>query len=458
MIKNYIDTHKQEFLDDLIELLKIPSVSTDPTREDKMQECASFVAELCRKAGLPTVEIMETGGHPAVFASWTQAPNKPTVLVYGHYDVQPEDPIEGWDNPPFEPTIIGDKIYARGATDDKGQFLVHLKAVESWLKQEGELPVNVKILIEGEEEIGSPNLQSFLEKHKELLKADVLVVSDSSMFAPGVPSIVYGLRGICYIEVEFFGASGDLHSGTYGGVVPNPAFELAKVLAKLKDDNGVIQVPGFYDKVVPLTPTEREEFAKLPNDDEEFRKGAGCLSLEGEIGYTNYERRTSRPTLEINGLLSGFTGIGAKTVLPAKAMAKISCRLVPDQNPKEIAQQLQEHIQSLCPDFITCKIKELHGGDPWITPIDHPSLKPVSKAIESVFDKPPVFAREGGSIPIATDFQKILGVPGVFVGFGLNDENLHAPNEHFSLSNFYLGIETSSAIFREMADYEPKES
>ena len=445
------ESRKTQYLEDLKTLLTIPSVSTDPARKDEVRRCAQEVAKQMKEAGLQGVEIMDTPGHPVVYGEYKAGEGLPTALIYGHYDVQPEDPIELWTSPPFEPTIRDGKLYARGATDDKGQFLCHVKAVASMLEDEGGLPVNVKFIIEGEEEVGSPNLAPFLKDHKEKLEADVLVVSDSAMYAPNQPSLVYGLRGLCYLQIDLKGANSDLHSGVFGGAVPNPALELAKILAQLKDSDERITVPGFYDKVEDMSTEEREAYAQLNFSPEEFKKSVGAAELTPEKGYSALEGRTARPTLEINGLLSGSTGEGAKTVLPATAMAKVSCRLVPRQDPGEIAQLLEDHIRKLCPSSMFCTVRQMHGGHPWITPPDHPALEAAAVAIRKVFNKEPVRIREGGSIPIVIDFQKILGLPGILLGFGLNDENLHAPDEHFRVENFYKGIEISKELLRALA-------
>ena len=447
----YLQSHREAFESDLFRLLAIPSVSTDPARAGEVARCAEEVAAQLRAAGLATVEVVPTEGHPVVLAEGPQKPGRPTVLLYGHYDVQPEDPVELWTSPPFEPTVRDGKVWARGATDDKGQFLTHVKAVQALLKTEGDTPVNVKFVIEGEEEIGSKHLADFLVKHKERLAADLLVISDSAMFAPGQPSLLYGLRGLAYVQIDVKGADSDLHSGVFGGAVPNPGFELARIVAALKDSQGKVLVPGFYDKVVPLSEAERADYAALPFDAEEFRSGLNVKGLDGEEGYSPLEQRTGRPTLEVNGLLCGWTGPGAKTVLPARAMAKISCRLVPDQDPEEIAELLIKHIESLAPSFVEVKCTSLHGGKPWITPRDHPALAAAGRALEKVFGKAPVMVREGGSIPIVVDFQNLLGLPGVLLGFGLNTENLHAPDEHFELENYHKGIQTSVELLRELA-------
>ncbi|MFA5505065.1 MAG: dipeptidase [Vulcanimicrobiota bacterium] len=439
---------KIAYLEDLKTLLRIPSVSTDPARKGEVRRCAEEVARQMKEAGLQAVEIMETAGHPVVYGEYLVDTKLPTALIYGHYDVQPEDPVDLWTSPPFEPTLRDGKLYARGATDDKGQFLCHIKAVASLLETEGTLPVNVKIVIEGEEEIGSPHLAPFLEQHKEKLKADVLVVSDSAMYAPDQPSLVYGLRGLCYLQIDLKGADSDLHSGVFGGAVPNPALELARILAQLKDSEERITVPGFYDKVEDMSSEERAAYAALDFSPEELKRSVGVNELTPEKGYSALESRTARPTLEVNGMLSGYTGEGAKTVLPGRAMAKVSCRLVPHQNPAEIAQLVEDYVRKLCPASMECTVQQMHGGHPWLTPPDHPALEAAAIAIRKVFGKEPVRLREGGSIPIVIDFQKILGLPGILLGFGLNDENLHAPNEHFRVENFYQGIEISKELLR----------
>ena len=453
-VGEFVTQNQQRFQDELFRLLEIPSVSTDPERKGEVVRCAAEVARQMGQAGLQKVQVMETGGHPLVYGEWLGATGQPTVLIYGHYDVQPEDPVDLWTSPPFTPTIRDGKVFARGATDDKGQFIAHIKAIESLMKSEGKLPVNVKVVIEGEEEIGSRNLAPFLEKNREMLQADVLVVSDSAMFAPGKPSIVYGLRGLAYVQVDIKGADSDLHSGVFGGAVPNPGFELCKLVAQLKDDQERITVPGFYDKVIDLTPQERADYAKLPFDAEEFRKELNVPGLSGEVGWTPLEQRSGRPTLEINGMLCGWTGPGAKTVLPNKAMVKISCRLVPNQDPEEIAQMLSDHIKKLCPPTVDCQVTSLHGGKPWLTPRQHPALDCANRAVEAVFGEQALFVREGGSIPIVVDFQTILGLPGLLVGFGLNTENLHAPDEHFDLGNYQAGIRLSVELLRQLSSYQ----
>jgi acetylornithine deacetylase/succinyl-diaminopimelate desuccinylase-like protein len=446
------EQRKSAFLEDLKTLLRIPSVSTDPAYKPDIARGAAEVARQMKQAGLANVEVFETDGHPIVYGDHIADPSLTTVLVYGHYDVQPEDPIELWQSPPFEPTIRDGKIFARGATDDKGQFLCHLKAVEVLLADHGALPVNLKILVEGEEEVGSTSLGPFLARHKERLGADVLVISDTAMYAQDHPSLIYGLRGLTYHQIDLRGAASDLHSGYFGGAVPNPADALTKILGSLRDQDGKVTVPGFYDKVVDMTPLEREAYAKLGFDGQELARSLGANRLSPESGYDGLESRTARPTVEINGLLSGYTGEGAKTVLPARAMAKVSCRLVPDQDPEEISRLLEEHIRTLCPDSVTCQVTHLQASRPWITSLHHPALIAASKAVRKQYGKDPVFVREGGSIPILHHFQEILGLPAVLLGLGLSDENLHAPNEHFRVENFYAGIDLVIELYRCLAE------
>ncbi len=447
----YLDKNQSRFLNELKEFLRIPSVSTDPARKADMKAAAEFVAGQLRQAGMTTVEILRTGGHPAVFGQRIEDPSKPTILVYGHYDVQPVDPIDLWDSGPFEPAIRDGRLYARGSADDKGQVMIHFKSCEAFVKTAGSLPVNVKFLVEGEEEIGSPNLEPLIEEKKDLLAADVVLISDTTMFAKGVPSICYGLRGLAYIQIDVRGPAQDLHSGSFGGPVTNPAFALAKILASLKDADDRVLIPHFYDDVVPLTAREREEFASLPFDLEGYKKELGVAALSGEKGYTPLEQLWARPTLEINGLLSGFTGEGAKTVLPSKAMAKVSMRLVPNQDHEKIARQAEEHILSLAPAGVQTKVTNMHGGKPWVASLDHPGLRAASKAVERGFGKRPVFQREGGSIPIVSTFESLLGAPSVLMGIGLPDENAHAPNESLDLDQFEKGIKSSAYFFEEMA-------
>lgn len=443
---NHIGQNKESYINELKEFLKIPSISTNEENKGDMQRCAEFVAKKMKEAGLPKVEIFRTEGHPIVYGEWLGAKGKPTVLVYGHYDVQPVDPIELWKSPPFEPVIRDGKIWARGATDDKGQLFVHIKSVEAYLKVLGELPLNVKFLIEGEEEIGSPSLGKFIEKNKNLLKCDTVVISDTSLFEPGVPTLTYGLRGLSYLEVEITGPDRDLHSGSYGGAVPNPVNILVDLIAKLHDKNNKITIPHFYDDVLKLTKVERENFKKLKLSDKKFAREAGVKELMGEKGYTTLERIWARPTLDVNGIWGGFTGKGAKTIIPSTASAKFSMRLVPNQEPKKIAKLVQNYLVSIAPKSVKIKVMNLHGGHPVITPLEHKATKTAAKAMEKAFGKKTVFIREGGSIPVIATFATVLKVPSVMMGLGLNSENLHSPNEHFDLKHFQLGI-LSSAYF-----------
>jgi acetylornithine deacetylase/succinyl-diaminopimelate desuccinylase-like protein len=438
---DYQAKNKDRFLDELLELLRIPSVSARSEHKDDMVRCAEKVKQRLLEAGADTVDIMPTAGHPAVYGEKIIDPSKPTVLVYGHYDVQPPDPLELWDSPPFEPVIKDGKIFARGACDDKGQFYMHIKALETMTKTNS-LPVNVKFLIEGEEEIGSKHLGDFVKEHKDKLKADMILISDSSMLSLDTPSIDVGVRGLVYIEVEVSGPNRDLHSGVYGGAVANPATILAQMIASLHDKDNHITIPNFYDDVVESTPEERFEMAKAPYNEAEYMDDLGVKTLWGEKGYTTNERTGIRPTLEVNGIWGGYTGEGAKTVLPAKAFAKISCRLVPNQKTAKMTKLVIEHLQRIAPAYVTVKAVDLHGGDPYMTPVDSIEYKAAARAIETTFGKAPIPVRGGGSIPITALFESILGIKTVFLGFGLDSDNLHSPNEKFNIDNFYKGIET----------------
>ncbi len=439
--KDYQAQNKDRFLEELLELLRIPSVSARSEHKEDMVRCAEKVKQRLLEAGADTVEIMPTAGHPAVFGEKIVDPSKPTVLVYGHYDVQPPDPLELWDSPPFEPVIKDGKIFARGACDDKGQFYMHVKALEVMTKSNS-LPVNIKFLIEGEEEIGSKHLGEFLEANKEKLKADVILISDTAMLSLDTPSIDVGVRGLSYIEVEVTGPNRDLHSGVYGGAVANPITILAKMIASLHDENNHITIPNFYDDVVESTPEERFEMAKAPYDEKEYSTDLGVKTLWGEKGYTTNERTGIRPTLELNGIWGGYTGEGAKTVLPSKAYAKISARLVPNQKSDKMTKLIIDHLHSIAPDYVTVKASEHHGGDPYMTPVDSTEYKAAAKAIETTFGKAPIPVRGGGSIPITALFESVLSCKTVFLGFGLDSDNLHSPNEKFNIDNFYKGIET----------------
>jgi acetylornithine deacetylase/succinyl-diaminopimelate desuccinylase-like protein len=404
-----------------------------------------------RRIGLQNVKLIDTPGNPVVYGDWLGAPGAPTILFYGHYDVQPVDPLELWESPPFEATVRDGELYARGAADDKGQVFMHFKAVEAHLKQNGRLPVNMKLILEGEEEVGSVHLDDFIRAHKDDLKADVVVISDTAMFDRGVPSICYGLRGLVYCQIDLRGSKGDLHSGVFGGAVANPAFVLAQMIAQMKDRGGRIKVPGFYDDVRPLEEAERQAWAQLPFNEKKYRKDFGIPKVIGESGYTTLERTWARPTLEVNGLLSGFTAEGAKTVLPAVAMAKISMRLVPNQHPDTIADLFEAYVRKIAPKTVELKFTRMHGGKPWMTAYDNPYVQAAARAIERGFGRKPVFTREGGSIPVVSTFQDELGLPSVLFGVGLPDENAHAPNEKIDLGNFHNGVIASASLYEEMA-------
>jgi acetylornithine deacetylase/succinyl-diaminopimelate desuccinylase-like protein len=439
--KQYQEQHQERFLNELVDLLKIPSVSARSEHKQDMVNCAEAVRASLEKAGATTTTIYQTQGHPIVYAEKIIDPAKPTVLVYGHYDVQPPDPLELWHSGPFEPVIKDGKVYARGACDDKGQFYMHIKALEI-MNATNSLTTNIKFLIEGEEEVGSPNLGTFIKANKELLKADVILISDTAMLSLDTPSMDIGVRGLSYIEVEVTGPNRDLHSGVYGGAVANPCTILAKLIASLHDENNHISIPGFYDDVVEATPEERALMAKAPFSQTEFNTDLGVQQEWGESGYTTNERTGIRPTLEVNGIWGGYTGEGAKTVLPSKAYAKISCRLVPNQDSHKITDLLINHLKKIAPPYIQLKAELHHGGEPYMTPIDSKGYQAAAKAIEATFGKQPIPVRGGGSIPICALFEKELGVKIVFMGFGLDSDNLHSPNEKYDIANYYKGIET----------------
>jgi len=439
--KDYQEKNKERFLNELLELLRIPSVSARSEHKDDMIRCAESVKQHFLAAGADSVTVYPTEGHPVVFGEKIIDANKPTVLVYGHYDVQPADPLELWHSGPFEPVIKDGKIYARGSADDKGQFFMHVKALETLVKT-NTLSTNIKFIIEGEEEIGSPNLAKFVKANKELLKADVILISDTSMLSMENPSIDVGVRGLSYIEVEVTGANRDLHSGVYGGAVANPITILAQMIASCHDENNHITIPGFYDDVVNASAEERAKMAKAPFNEDEYKKDLGVAELWGEKGFTTNERTGIRPTIEVNGIWGGYTGEGAKTVLPGKAFAKISARLVPNQSSSNITEKLLNYFTSIAPKGVTVKASEHHGGEPYMTPIDSNEYRAAAKAVAATFGKEPIPVRGGGSIPICALFEKELGIKIVFMGFGLDSDNLHSPNEKFDLVNFYKGIET----------------
>lgn len=439
--KDYQEKNKDRFLNELLDLLRIPSVSAKSEHKDDMKRCAEAIQQRLLEAGADKAEIYPTDGHPVVYGEKIIDPSKPTVLVYGHYDVQPPEPLELWKSGPFDPTIVDGKIYARGSCDDKGQVYMHVKALETLVKT-GTLANNIKFCIEGEEEVGSPNLGKFIAANKELLKADCILISDSAMISLDTPSIDIGVRGLSYIEVEVTGPNRDLHSGVYGGAVANPITILAKMIASLHDENNHITIPGFYDDVVVATPEERALMARAPYDENEFKADLGVKELWGEKGFTTNERTGIRPTIELNGIWGGYTGEGAKTVLPSKAFAKISARLVPNQSSDKITEILINHLEKIAPPYVTVKAALHHGGEPYMTPIDSVAYQAAAKAMETTFGKTPIPVRGGGSIPICALFEKELGIKIVFMGFGLDSDNLHSPNEKYNIDNFYKGIET----------------
>ena len=448
---NYLKDNYYEYIEELKEYIKIPSISTSAENKGDMINCANFVKNKLEAAGITGTKIYETEGHPIVYGEWLGAPGKPTVLIYGHYDVQPVDPIELWDSPPFEADIRDNKIYARGANDNKGQNFVHIKSVEAFFKTEGKLPVNVKFLIEGEEEIGSPNLEKFLATQKELLKCDAVLISDTSMYGPGIPTVSYGLRGLAFMEVYVTGPNRDLHSGSFGGAVANPINELARIISKLVDENGVIQIPGFYDDVTEMTELELENIKRLNFNDAEFAEELKVKTLHGEEGYSTLQRLWARPTLDCNGIVGGYTAEGAKTVLPSKASAKISMRLVPDQTPEKIAELFTAYINKIAPEYIKVEVKALHGGKPVVIPLESKAMKAASDAVAKAFGRETVYTREGGSIPIVVEFVNHLNAPAILMGLGLDTDDIHSPNEHFSLESFHQGMFASAYFLEEFA-------
>jgi acetylornithine deacetylase/succinyl-diaminopimelate desuccinylase-like protein len=447
MIQTYIQEHKDRFLSELLDLLRIPSVSADSKYAADVRRTAEFIREKLSLAGADNVEICETAGFPIVYGEKIIDSSLPTILVYGHYDVQPADPLNLWDSPPFEPVIKDEKIYARGACDDKGQVYMHLKAFEAMMATDT-LPCNVKFMIEGEEEVGSNNLGTFVGANKEKLKADVILISDTAIIANDTPSIDVGLRGLSYLEVEVTGSNRDLHSGVYGGAVANPINVLSKMIASLHDENNHITIPNFYDDVVELNSEERAAMALTPFDLEAYKADLGINDIRGEAGYSTIERASIRPTLDVNGIWGGYIGEGAKTVLPSKASAKISMRLVPNQQSDKMTALFTKHFESIAPAGVTVKVKAHHGGEPYVTPTDSKEYRAAEKAMEEAFGKKPVPTRGGGSIPIVALFEKELGLKTVLMGFGLDTDAIHSPNEHYGLFNFYKGIETIPLFFK----------
>ena len=447
MIKEYLTQNKDRFLSELFDLLRIPSVSADSKHAGDVRKAAVFLQEKLKAAGVDQVELCETAGHPIVFGEKIVNPALPTVLVYGHYDVQPPDPLNLWTSPPFEPVIKDDKIYARGSCDDKGQVYMHVKAFEAMTKLNA-LNCNIKFMIEGEEEVGSEHLATFVKENKAKLKADVILISDTAIISLDHPSITVGLRGLSYMEVEVTGPNRDLHSGVYGGAVANPINVLSKMIASLHDEQGRVTIPGFYDKVVQLSASDREAINKAPFLLENYKKDLDIDDVKGEDGYTTVERTGIRPTLDVNGIWGGYTGEGAKTVLPSKAYAKISMRLVPNQDNGEISELFAKHFKAIAPKSVKVKVTALHGGQAAVTPTDSKAFQAASAAFEEVWGKRPIPTRDGGSIPIVALFKKELGLDTVLMGFGLDSDAIHSPNEHYGIKNFMLGIETITAFYK----------
>jgi acetylornithine deacetylase/succinyl-diaminopimelate desuccinylase-like protein len=449
-ISNVIDEHREAWLSELIDFLRIPSISTNPEHVGDIRAAADWLAGQLATAGCTETAVWETDGHPVVYGAWRGAADAPTVLVYGHYDVQPEDPVELWSSPPFEPAVRDGKLFARGSADDKGQLYVHAKALEAWMRTAGACPVNVVYLIEGEEEVGSPNVAAAVQAHLDELRCDAVVVSDTTMFAPGLPTLTNGLRGLAYLQVDIQGPNRDLHSGMFGGAVVNPAETLAQMLAACRDSEGRVTIPGFYDDVEEVPADERADWAQLPFDADDYRASLDVDAL-APSRHSTLESLWAQPSFDVNGLLSGFTGEGSKTVLPASAMAKVSMRLVADQDPERIADSFEAFMHEIAPAGVTVKITRMHGGKPWSASREHPILQAAARALERGFGAETVFIREGGSIPLVATLEELFGVPTVMMGFGLPDENAHAPDENLDLGNFYDGIASSAYFFEELA-------
>ncbi len=449
-IDRYVQENETRFLEELKDLLRIPSISTSPEHNEATHRAADFVVDHLLAAGLQNVELIETERHPLVYADWMHAPGKPTVLCYGHFDVQPPDPLELWESPPFEPTERNGNLYARGSADDKGQMFSHIKAIEAIKAIYGKPPVNIKFLIEGEEEVGGISVAEYVAKNPEKLKADVALVSDTEMYEAGLPTLNIGLRGLVYMEIEARGPMRDLHSGLYGGAAPNAVFGLIELLSKAKDANGHIQIPGIYNDVEPPSAEEKESWKHLPFDEDEYLKNeVGSTALTGEPGYSVFERTWARPTFEVHGIAGGFTGTGAKTVIPAKAVAKVSIRLVPRQDPDKVLRAVEQWVKENAPRGIQCEIRVLSSGPGLMVNTDHPAIRVAAKAFSDIFGKPTVFTRSGGSIPIVGDFANHLGIPTILMGFGLPDDGLHSPNEKYCIRNYYDGIRTIAHFFEE---------
>lgn len=451
-ISKYLDDNAEQFLEELKEFLRIPTVSADPECKPHMLRGAEFVHRQLADLGFQA-EIVPTAGHPIVYAEWMKSPDVPTVMVYGHYDVQPADPLDLWTTPPFEPTIRDGCVYARGATDDKGQVFTHIKSAEAWIRTLGKLPVNLKYVIEGEEEVGSRNLEDFLKARKDDLRCDVAVVSDTSQYGPNQPAITYGLRGILAIEATLTGPKKDLHSGVFGGSVANPATGLARMIAALHDDQGRIQIPGFYDDVVALSDSERKQFKEMGFDEAAFMAELGVKEVFGETGYSTTERRWARPTCEVNGLVSGYTGVGPKTIVPSKATVKITCRLVPDQDPEKLTKALEAYFKKICPPSLTMEFTSYHGCPAFVFDPNSPYIEAASEAIKEAWNVDTVrLIREGGSIPVVQTFKDVLNLDTLLLGWGQNTDNLHSPNEHFSVADFQRGIRASAGLWAKLAE------
>jgi acetylornithine deacetylase/succinyl-diaminopimelate desuccinylase-like protein len=455
-VLRFIDDQRGRFVEELQTWVKIPAISSDPLHKEDMRKNAEHLMEELRRLKADRVEMWETPGHPAVFATFMHAPGKPTLLVYGHHDVQPVDPLDEWVSPPFEPAIRDGRMWGRGVVDDKGQVWIHVKAIESFLATMKKLPINLKLIVEGEEEIGSDNLDGLMREHAADLTADFVCVSDTAMFGRGIPSLCVGLRGLAILEIHVSGPKQDLHSGSFGGGVANPVNALARMIASLHDADGKIAVPGFYDKVIALTEIERQEIAGLPFDEKEWLASTGSPSTVGEKGFTTLERVWARPTLDCNGISGGFSGEGSKTIIPARAMAKITCRLVPDQDPDEIAKLVGAHLEKVAPPGIRTKVEISHGGHPYLAPTDHPVFEIAKRAFAKAFGRPTVFIREGGSIPFVRTIADATGKPCLLMGFGQPDENAHAPNEWIDLENFHLGIKSAAHLYDELSRLEEK--
>jgi len=453
--KKYIDDNRERFLSELFNFIRIPSVSAKAENKEDMYKCAGFVKDSLLAAGADKAEVFETAGHPIVYGEKLVDSALPTILIYGHYDVQPAEPLELWKSPPFEPEIRDGKIYARGADDDKGQLFMHVKAFEM-MNRTGSLPCNVKFMIEGEEEVGSVNLEAFCSKNKELLASDVILISDTTMISQDTPSVTSGLRGLSYMEVSVTGPDRDLHSGLYGGAVVNPCNVLCDMIASLKDEKGRITIPGFYDDVIEISMDERKEMARRPYNAEEFMKSISVDTLNGESGFSTHERLGIRPALDVNGIWGGYTGEGAKTILPSKAFAKVSMRLVPNQDAEKIANLFITHFRSIAPKGVTVTAKYLHGGQAYVSPLDTPEYSAASSALEATFGKKPIPVRSGGSIPIVAVFEKVLGTKSILLGFGLDSDAIHSPNESYPLFNFFKGIETIPLYYKNYSELRRK--